>query len=89
MVVIGSGWASRAFIKVIDTDAYRVLVISPYNYFVFTPMLASSSVGTTEIRSIVESTRDSNPYVNFLEGKGIGIDTKSKTITVRLGKVIS
>lgn len=86
VVVIGSGWASHAFIKVIDTDAYRVLVISPYNYFVFTPMLASSSVGTTEIRSIVESTRDSNPYVNFLEGKGIGIDTKSKTITVRLGK---
>lgn len=86
VVVIGSGWASHAFIKVIDTDAYRVLVISPYNYFVFTPMLASSSVGTTEIRSIVESTRDSNPYVNFLEGKGIDIDTKSKTITVRLGK---
>ena len=86
ILVIGSGWGSHAFIKCIDTELYRVLVVSPTNFFVFTPMLASSSVGTTEIRSIVESTRDSNPTVRFLEGKGLDMNTEAKTIRVKLGE---
>ena len=86
ILVIGSGWAAHAFIKCIDTEKSRVLVVSPSNYFVFTPMLASSSVGTTEVRSIVESTRDANPTVKVLEGKGLDIDTEAKTMTVKLGE---
>jgi len=86
ILVIGSGWASHAFIKCIDTEKSRVLVVSPSNYFVFTPMLASSSVGTTEIRSIVESTRDANPTVKYLEGKGLDINAEAKTMTVKLGE---
>jgi NADH dehydrogenase len=86
VLVIGSGWASHAFIKCIDNELFRVLVVSPTNYFVFTPMLASSSVGTTEIRSIVESIRDSNPTVKFLEGKGLDINTEAKTLKVEMGE---
>lgn len=86
VLVVGSGWASHAFIKCIDTEKFRILVCSPSNYFVFTPMLASSSVGTTEIRSIIESTRDANPTVKFLEGKGLDIDTENKYMTVKLGE---
>lgn len=86
VLVIGSGWASHAFIKCIDTELYRVLVVSPTNYFVFTPMLASSSVGTTEVRSIVESIRESNPTVKFLEGKGLDMDAESKLLKVALGE---
>ena len=85
LLVIGSGWASHAFIKVVDTDKYRVLNVSPTNYFVFTPMLASSSVGTTEIRSIVESVRDSNPTVRFMEGSAIDIDPEMYRAQVKLG----
>lgn len=85
VLVIGSGWASHAFIKCIDTELFRVLVVSPTNYFVFTPMLASSSVGTTEVRSIVESIRESNPTVKFLEGKGVDINARGKTVRVALG----
>ncbi len=86
LLVIGSGWASHAFIKVIDTEMYRVLNVSPTNYFVFTPMLASSSVGTTEVRSIVESVRDSNPTVRFLEGTGVHVDVQKKQLNVKLGQ---
>ena len=86
LLVIGSGWASHAFIKCIDTNLYRVLVISPTNYFVFTPMLASSSVGTTEVRSIVESIRESNPTVKFIEGKGLNVNVMGQTIQVALGQ---
>lgn len=86
VLVVGSGWAAHAFIKCVDTDQYRVLVVSPSNYFVFTPMLASSSVGTTDFRSIIESTRDANPFVKYLEGKGLNIDTENKKMTVKLGE---
>ncbi len=86
VLVIGTGWGAHAFIKCIDTDKFRILVVSPINHFVFTPMLASSSVGTTEVRSIVESTRDSNPFVSFLEGKGLDMDVEAKVLKVKLGE---
>ena len=43
VLVIGSGWASHAFIKCIDNELFRVLVVSPANYFVFTPILATEN----------------------------------------------
>ena len=45
LLVIGSGWAAHALVKIVDADLYRLLVVSPRNYFLFTPMLAASSVG--------------------------------------------
>eukprot|EP00965_Chrysotila_dentata_P202697 6181255-Pleurochrysis_carterae.AAC.1 len=38
------------------------------NYFMFTPMLAATCVGTVEYRSITEPIRSSNPLVGYLEG---------------------
>mmetsp|Transcript_32782 Transcript_32782/g.38185 ORF Transcript_32782/g.38185 Transcript_32782/m.38185 type:complete len:713 (+) Transcript_32782:38-2176(+) len=86
LLVIGSGWSSHAFVKVIDTEKYRVLNVSPINYFVFTPMLASSSVGTTEIRSIVESVHTSNPTVRFLEGAGLHVNVEMQQMRIKLGE---
>jgi hypothetical protein len=39
-----------AAVQVIDTDAFEVVVVSPRNHFVFTPMLPSTAVGTVEFR---------------------------------------
>lgn len=46
VVVLGCGWAAHAFLKVVDTEKFRVIVVSPTNHFVFTPMLAGAAVGT-------------------------------------------
>lgn len=46
VVVLGSGWAAHAFLKVVDTEKLRVVAVSPVNHFVFTPMLAGAAVGT-------------------------------------------
>lgn len=46
VLVLGSGWAAHSLIKVIDTDAYEVICVSPRNFFAFTPMLPSCAVGT-------------------------------------------
>ena len=58
LVVLGTGWGAASFLKDIDTTMYDVTVISPRNYFLFTPMLAGSSVGTVEYRSITEPIRE-------------------------------
>ena len=46
VVVLGSGWGSHSFVKHVSMLDVRVIVVSPVNHFVFTPMLASAAVGT-------------------------------------------
>jgi hypothetical protein len=64
VVLLGSGWAAHAFMKVIDCRKIRLIVVSPVNHFVFTPMLASSAVGTVEYRSMTETVRAANPCID-------------------------
>ena len=84
LVILGSGWAAHALIKVIDTNTWRVLVVSPRNYFVFTPMLAATSVGTVEYRSITEPIREANPECSFVEGLATDIDVERRRVSVAL-----
>ncbi|KAI2619198.1 pyridine nucleotide-disulfide oxidoreductase-domain-containing protein [Hypoxylon sp. NC1633] len=57
LVILGGGWGSVALLKQLNPDDYHVTVISPKNYFLFTPMLPSATVGTLEMRSLVEPIR--------------------------------
>lgn len=81
IVVLGTGWGAVSFLKSVDTSLYDVTVISPRNYFLFTPMLAGASVGTVEYRSITEPVREINREANYLEATATEIDPKSKIIT--------
>lgn len=74
VVVLGTGWAAHSFIKVIDEEAYDVTLVSPRNFYFFTPLLAATAVGTIEFRSVVDPIRRANPFVNFYEGVATGID---------------
>ncbi|CCK71408.1 NADH-ubiquinone reductase (H(+)-translocating) NDI1 KNAG_0G03500 [Huiozyma naganishii CBS 8797] len=65
VVILGAGWGAISFLKHIDTKKYNVSIISPRNYFLFTPLLPSTPVGTVDEKSIIE------PVVNFaLKKKG-------------------
>lgn len=57
MVVLGTGWAGTSFLKNLKNPSYDVHVVSPRNYFAFTPLLPSVTCGTVEARSIVEPIR--------------------------------
>lgn len=57
VVVLGTGWAGTTFLRNLDSSQYDVQVISPRNYFAFTPLLPSVTCGTVEPRSIVEPIR--------------------------------
>lgn len=58
VVVLGTGWAGTSFLKKLKNPSYEVQVISPRNFFAFTPLLPSVTVGTVEARSIVEPIRN-------------------------------
>lgn len=83
--IIGSGWGAHALTKIVDADLYRCLVVSPRTYFIFTPMLAASSVGTVEYRSITEPMRAANPRAAFLQGVVQDIDPMAREAAVCIG----
>ncbi|EER16256.1 NADH dehydrogenase, putative [Perkinsus marinus ATCC 50983] len=58
LVILGSGWGGYSLLKKLDTSKWdSVTLVSPRNYFLFTPLLPSVTVGTNEPRSIIEPVR--------------------------------
>lgn len=53
LVILGTGWGSYSVLKSIDKSLYDVVVVSPRNHFLFTPLLASTTVGTLEFRLVL------------------------------------
>ncbi|KAK4456141.1 pyridine nucleotide-disulfide oxidoreductase-domain-containing protein [Podospora aff. communis PSN243] len=79
VVILGSGWAGYAFANTLDPAKYERIVVSPRSYFVFTPLLASTAVGTLEFRSVLEPVRRL-PGVKFYQGWADDIDFARKTV---------
>jgi len=50
LVILGTGWGSYSVLKTIDKNKFDVIVVSPRNHFLFTPLLCSTTVGTLEFR---------------------------------------
>jgi hypothetical protein len=46
VVVLGSGWAAFALVRALDRKRFAVAIVSPRNHMLFTPLLASTAVGT-------------------------------------------
>lgn len=87
VVVLGSGWAAHSFVKVVDMTAVAsVTVVSPRNFFFFTPLLSASSVGTVEFRSIVEPLRVAQPAADFFEAFAYDVDTRAQVVKCLPGK---
>ncbi|KAI1423921.1 pyridine nucleotide-disulfide oxidoreductase-domain-containing protein [Xylaria sp. FL1777] len=84
LVILGSGWGSVALLKELNPDDYHVTVISPKNYFLFTPMLPSATVGTLEFRSLVEPIRRvlSRVRGHYLRGTAEDVEFSHKLVEV-------
>ncbi|XP_058758505.1 external alternative NAD(P)H-ubiquinone oxidoreductase B2, mitochondrial-like [Vicia villosa] len=87
VVVLGTGWAATSFMKNLDNPKYEVQVVSPRNYFAFTPLLPSVTCGTVEARSIVEPVRNifrkKKVDVQFSEAECFKIDAENKKVYCR------
>jgi NADH:ubiquinone reductase (non-electrogenic) len=62
IVVLGTGWGARYFLDAIDRDRYEVRIVSPRNFFLFTPLLPSTSTGTLSTASICSPIRELISY---------------------------
>lgn len=84
LVVLGSGWGSVAVLENLDPNDYDVTVVSPTNYFLFTPMLPSAAVGTLEIKSLLESIRKivARVHGHYLEGSAEDVLFSEKLVKV-------
>lgn len=86
IVVLGTGWGSVSMLKRLDTENYNVIVISPRNYFLFTPLLPSCTTGTIEHRSIMEPIRSilrsKRGHVQYFEAEASSIDPDRKVVRV-------
>ena len=88
IVVLGSGWGAVNFLKSLTPGEYEVSVISPENYFLFTPLLPSVTVGTVEGRSIIEPIRKilakrHKHGAKFYEANCIDIDVTQNKVNCR------
>ncbi|KAK4232418.1 putative mitochondrial external NADH-ubiquinone oxidoreductase 2 precursor [Podospora fimiseda] len=84
LVILGGGWGSVALLKDLNPDHYHVTVISPTNYFLFTPMLPSATVGTLGLRSLVEPIRRVIAGVRgrFVRAKAEDVDFSARLVEV-------
>lgn len=84
--MIGTGWGSVSLLKKLDTENYNVIVISPRNYFLFTPLLPSCTTGTIEHRSIMEPIRtilrSKRANVKYYEAEASSIDPDRKVVRI-------
>ena len=83
LVILGTGWSSYSLLKNADKRKYEVVVVSPRNHFLFTPLLASTTVGTLEFRSIIEPVRNTGfrDDQHFHLSKATTVDTSTRQLT--------
>jgi len=81
-LVLGTGFGSFSLVKGGKRLPLDITVISPRNHFLFTPLLASTTVGTLEFRSVIESVRLGQTG-EFLLAEAESVDMERRVVTCR------
>ncbi|PYI08612.1 NADH-ubiquinone oxidoreductase C3A11.07 [Aspergillus sclerotiicarbonarius CBS 121057] len=86
LVILGTGWGTVSLLKKLDTENYNVVVVSPRNYFLFTPLLPSCTTGLIEHRSIMEPIRNilrqKIGHVKFYEAEATKVDYEKRVVYI-------
>ncbi|KAI5074679.1 hypothetical protein GOP47_0010640 [Adiantum capillus-veneris] len=86
IVVLGTGWAACRLMKDLNSNVCDIVCISPRNHMVFTPLLASTCVGTLEFRSVAEpiariqNALSKSPNSYFFLGRCVSIDPQKHEV---------
>ena len=83
ILILGTGFASFSLVKYLDVEAYEVVIVSPRNHFLFSPLLPSTTVGTIEFRSIIEPIRVARKGIRFHQGRCVHLDRDNKVAHCR------
>jgi NADH:ubiquinone reductase (non-electrogenic) len=80
LLVLGSGFGGFSLLSRIRTRDWDATLLSPRNYFLFTPLLPSAASGSVEFRSILEPSRRRLRGVHVIEGFAESIDWDSRQV---------
>ena len=85
LVILGTGWGSYSVLKQIDKKLFDVIVVSPRNHFLFTPLLCSTTVGTLEFRSIIEPVRNTGfrDEHHFQQAEAVHLQPDERTVVCK------
>eukprot|EP00529_Nitzschia_sp_RCC80_P019771 CAMPEP_0113518308 /NCGR_PEP_ID=MMETSP0014_2-20120614/42812_1 /TAXON_ID=2857 /ORGANISM="Nitzschia sp." /LENGTH=436 /DNA_ID=CAMNT_0000415741 /DNA_START=153 /DNA_END=1460 /DNA_ORIENTATION=- /assembly_acc=CAM_ASM_000159 len=84
VVILGSGWAGFNTALGVKRTV-PLTVVSPKNHFLFTPLLASSAVGTLEFRCIQEPVRTilDPEHGKYIQAEATSLDPDAKTLSCK------
>ncbi|KAJ3047902.1 hypothetical protein HK097_011071 [Rhizophlyctis rosea] len=84
LVILGSGWAATSILKELEPNSYYTVVVSPQNYFLFTPLLPEAASGTVEARSLLESIRKicRRSRSHYCEGEAHDVHLEHKMVEI-------
>lgn len=76
LVIVGGGWAAVSLLSKLEPGKYNVTLVSPNNFYLFTPLLPSATVGTVEPRSLIEPLRKllNRHRGHYVQGKAVDVE---------------
>ena len=80
LLVLGSGFGGFSLLSRIRTRDWDATLLSPRNYFLFTPLLPSAASGSVEFRSILEPSRRRLRGVHVIEGLAESVDWNARQV---------
>lgn len=83
LVVLGTGFGGYSLVRGLRRSPLEVTVVSPRNYFLFTPLLPSAVSGSVEFRSILEPLRRRQRHVHLLEAAAEQVDFEARRLSCR------
>eukprot|EP01119_Soliformovum_irregulare_P018693 TRINITY_DN5782_c0_g1_i2.p1 TRINITY_DN5782_c0_g1~~TRINITY_DN5782_c0_g1_i2.p1 ORF type:complete len:563 (+),score=181.79 TRINITY_DN5782_c0_g1_i2:136-1689(+) len=86
VVVVGAGWAGLSAVGQIDPNLYDVTLVSPRNYFLFTPLLTNVTFGAIDPNAVAEPIRSflsryGREDTTYLEAYCTDVDPIKKKVT--------
>ncbi|CAK0749843.1 hypothetical protein CVIRNUC_001942 [Coccomyxa viridis] len=85
VVVLGTGWGATSFLNALKPKhnaQYDIQVVSPRNYFLFSPLLPAAATGTVDTKSIVDPIRSHlDKSCNYYKAEALQINVKDKKVT--------
>jgi NADH:ubiquinone reductase (non-electrogenic) len=83
LLVLGCGFGGYSLLFRLDHRHWDLTLVTPRNYFLFYPLLASATVGTVEFRSILEPAQRRLRGVRVLEAEATAVDFEVRRVACR------
>src|SRR4051812_9962318 len=87
IVVVGGGFAGfyalRRLQRQVPADRAELILVSPTDYLLYSPLLPEVATGVVEARHIAVSLRRALPRVRLVLGRVTAVDLRGRTLSVQ------